>query len=420
MNGFRIVEHKVPASHLREFPRATAVSEEDVLYLAVKQYIPLDNPHPLPGDVTLIGAHACGFNKELYEPTWEELVSQAKKQGWRLRSIWMADSAWHGTSAQLNDGLLGNDPNWFDHSRDLMNLINIHRDEMARPLVGVGHSMGGCQIAKLAMDHPSLFTSLVLIDPVIQHKSAELVPGESGPALMSTFRRPVWPSREEAKQSFLKSPFYKVWDARVLDRWIQYGLRACPNPQFPDLPSPQVSLATPVAQELFSFVRPNYEGYGVGGKRINRVTHPDLDPRFPNQHPFYRAEPISILGRLPELRPSVLYIFGSTSVVSTASMNEQKLALTGTGVGGSGGVAEGRVKGVTFEGIGHLIAMETPSQTAAIMAEWVATELEIFNKQRKELKEWFARPLEEKQKVDELWIETMRGALPKKKKGAKL
>lgn len=35
---------------------------------------------------------------------------------------------------------------WLDHSRDLMHLINLKRDEMPNPLVGIGHSMGGAQL----------------------------------------------------------------------------------------------------------------------------------------------------------------------------------------------------------------------------------------------------------------------------------
>lgn len=60
---FRIVEHVVPGQYLREYPRATSTSQEETLYLAVKQYIPLDNPEPRPGDVTFIAAHANGFPK---------------------------------------------------------------------------------------------------------------------------------------------------------------------------------------------------------------------------------------------------------------------------------------------------------------------------------------------------------------------
>ena len=342
MENFDVVEHKVPGAHIREFPRATANSEEDVLCLAVKQYIPKNNRNPKSGDVTLIAAHAVGFNKELYEPLWDELASQSEAQGWRIRSIWIADTAWHAASYALNEAVIGNDPGWYDHPRDLMNLINLKRAEMPRPIVGIGHSMGGCQIAKLALDHPFLFTTVILIDPVIQTKSAEITPGEkSNAAKQSTFRRDIWPSREEAKTSFLKSSYYKIWDPRVLDRWVKYGLRDCPNPQHPDAKPPQVSLSTPPAQEVWSFLRPNYEGCGVNGKPINRETHPDLDPRVPNQYPFYRSEPIAVHARLPELRPSCLYLFGELSFVADATRNEQKTSLTGIGIGGSGGKVEG-------------------------------------------------------------------------------
>lgn len=60
---FRIVEHVVPSQHIREYPGATANDQEETLNLAVKQYIPLDNPNPQPGDVTILAAHANGFPK---------------------------------------------------------------------------------------------------------------------------------------------------------------------------------------------------------------------------------------------------------------------------------------------------------------------------------------------------------------------
>lgn len=60
---FRVVEHLVPGEHIREYPAATANEQEETLYLAVKQYIPLDNPNPQLGDVTILGAHANGFPK---------------------------------------------------------------------------------------------------------------------------------------------------------------------------------------------------------------------------------------------------------------------------------------------------------------------------------------------------------------------
>ena len=34
----------------------------------------------------------------------------------------------------------------FDGSRDMLHMINHFRDEMPRPLMGVGHSLGGTQL----------------------------------------------------------------------------------------------------------------------------------------------------------------------------------------------------------------------------------------------------------------------------------
>ena len=74
-----MIEHKVPCQYIREYPRALANTQEDVLHLAVKQYVPVDNPNPQPGDITIIGAHANGFPKELYEPLWDDLLSETRK-----------------------------------------------------------------------------------------------------------------------------------------------------------------------------------------------------------------------------------------------------------------------------------------------------------------------------------------------------
>ncbi len=60
---FEVKEHVFDGEHIREYPRATANSQEDVLRVCAKQYIPRSNPKPQPGDVTIIAAHANGFAK---------------------------------------------------------------------------------------------------------------------------------------------------------------------------------------------------------------------------------------------------------------------------------------------------------------------------------------------------------------------
>jgi hypothetical protein len=80
----------------------------------------------------------------------------------------MSDVAQEGQSSVINEDSLGNDrklydqlqskckaqdketnnvaASWFDHPRDLLHLVNVKRAEMPRPIVGIGHSMGGAHL----------------------------------------------------------------------------------------------------------------------------------------------------------------------------------------------------------------------------------------------------------------------------------
>ncbi|KAL2810449.1 Alpha/beta hydrolase family-domain-containing protein [Aspergillus granulosus] len=416
---FRVVEHVVPSQHIREYPGATAHEQEDVLNLAVKQYIPLDNPNPQPGDVTILAAHANGFPKELYEPLWEEIHARSKANGFRIRSIWMADVAHQGRSSAINEDVLGNDPSWFDHPRDLLHLVNVKRKEMPRPIIGVGHSMGGAHLVQLSTMHPRLLHSLVLLDPVIQRQTTQLDPTDLGKqklviaktTQLSTYRRDQWPSRKAAAASFKKNPFYQAWDPRVLERWLQYGLRDLPTAIYPlnesssntaeDKP---VTLSTTLHQEVFTYSRPNYDGPPGFAVPVNKVTHPDLDPDHLGSWPFYRPEPSRIFAQLPHLRPSVLYVFGGTSDMSPPTMMADKLSNTGTGLGGSGGTAAGRVQSVVLKNIGHLVAQEAPIQCAEEASSFLGLELKRWKEEEKLFQDqWSTKSQVEKLTIDHRW-----------------
>ncbi|PGH32674.1 hypothetical protein GX50_04521 [[Emmonsia] crescens] len=423
--SFNVIEHISPCQHIREYPRAIATEQEETLWLSVKQYVPIDNPNPKPGDITIIGAHANGFPKELYEPLWEELLSRAKRHGFGIRGIWIADAAHQGHSGVLNENVLGNDPSWFDHPRDLLHFINLKRAEMPRPIFGIGHSFGGNNLINLAILHPRLLTSLILLDPVVFHleKNPQVHNSYTKPNVVaasttaSSYRRDIWPSRAAAADSFKKSKFYQPWDARVLDRWIQYGLRELPTAIHP-LPPPSssssssptspttdsakpVTLTTTRHQEVFTFSRPSYELANT--KAINRLTHPDLVPGIYG-YPFYRPEAVLTFARLPNLRPSVLYVFGDKSDLSLPQLCQDKLNNTGTGVGGSGGVVEGRVKSVRLNDVGHLIPMEAVGESADHAAEWLGKEMERWRTEEEELRrEWEKKSKVEKSMIDEEW-----------------
>ncbi|KAJ4296705.1 hypothetical protein N0V90_006753 [Kalmusia sp. IMI 367209] len=447
---FRIDEHILDASHIRGFPRTTSTHQNEILQIAIKQYTPLINLNPQPGDITIIAAHANAFPKELYEPLWDELLKISKQHSFNIRGIWIADVVHQGQSSVLNEDKLGNDPAWLDHSRDLLHMVNTFRAQMPRPLIGVGHSMGGCQLANLSLIHPRLFETLILVDPVIQRMVS--VVGNVTPAHASARRRDRWPSREEAAKSMLKSKFYQTWDKRVFDRWIEYGLREMPTQLYPEsvatpgplpatissepttTPAPpkpkEVTLTTTKHQEVMTFLRPNFPFRpGVDTEpssseyseqnltAVNRRTHPDLVPCPTPQAPFYRGESMIVFRQLPFLRPSVLYIFGSLSFLTLDPKQiAEKMELTGSGPGGSGGAKEGRVANVMVQGAGHLIPMEKVEESALHVASWVGKEIGRFwDGEKRTEAEWAGKRGAERSVLPSRFVEELEGMVPAKK-----
>lgn len=285
--------------------------------------------------------------------------------------------------------------------------------------------MGGAQLTNLALLHPRLFESLILIDPVLQGKLSLI--GNVGPAHASAKRRDLWPSRAEAAKSFKKSKFYQTWDPRVLDRWIEHGLRDVPTKLFPDAKEGQVTLTTTKHQEVMTFVRPNFKNKGdetepdsteftLTNPKLNRRTHADLTPYEQPQEPFYRGESTIVFHQLPALRPSVLYIFGEKSSLTDDAIIEEKLAKTGSGVGGSGGRAEGMVASVLVQDAGHLIPMEKVEESADHVGKWIGREMgRYWDWEKKTREEWGNKKGIERSVLSERFVEELNGLMERSK-----
>lgn len=254
----------------------------------------------------------------------------------------------------------------------------------------------------MSLAHPRLLRSLVLLDPVIQVQN-----GSIPPAVASTPRRDIWPSRDLAASRFKDSKFFRSWDPRVLDRWIEHGLREAPTELYPATDAERderVTLTTSKHQELFTFLRPTY-------KKVPGKEYVDKDPvadeEYPG-YPFYRPEPLQVFRRLPELRPSVLYIFGEKSELSPPAERQAKLARTGAGVGGSGGAAMGRVKQVILD-CGHLVAMEKVTECADAITTFLGDELERWRQEKAEFeKYWNNKPRTEQITIDDEWAKVVK------------
>lgn len=263
--------------------------------------------------------------------------------------------------------------------------------------------------------HPRLLHSLILIDPIIQldlniHKLL---------AKLSTPRRDTWPSRKAAATSFRSSRFYKTWDARVLEKWIEFGLRDLPTELYPEIhrdgsngvdSDVPVTLSTTVAQEVYFYVRASYRDKrllqdGEDDEDLLRDIHPE--DRDGSQ--LCRPESQALFRMLPEVKPSVQYIFGKQSEASTPEKRLAKMESTGTGVGGSGGVKAGKVKEVVLD-CGHLVGFEAPGECAEATASFIDAEVGMWEAQERRRDEAL-RGLERRERVgiNERWREEVGG-----------
>jgi len=134
-----------------------------------------------------------------------------------------------------------------------------------------------------------------------------------------------------------------------------------------------VRLATGKHQEAVTYIRPLFSSGPVSEESVSyerlpiaqqRHHFPDLDPQVARPDMFYCPASSVTVSHLPELRSSVRYVFGGRSVMSPQRKQEEILATTGVGVGGSGGVSAGKVSSVVLPNGSHLLVFEDPEVCA--------------------------------------------------------
>ncbi|KAG8755494.1 hypothetical protein FRC14_003992 [Serendipita sp. 396] len=201
--------------------------------------------------ITMTFMHANGFHKETWEESLKAFFSHSTLIGSIVDEIWLFDAANHGDSAILNEGKLGDIFNWKDNTRDFLQFLQYFLPELPgselathleplpeaiarkrvrdgfsnRQLVAVGHSLGGCCTCRAALYAPKLFSDIILVDPVIVPPyQREMFRQGALPLAATVGRRSEWPTREEALKSLLQSPFFRKWDSKVLDTYIDFAM----------------------------------------------------------------------------------------------------------------------------------------------------------------------------------------------------
>lgn len=197
-------------------------------------------------------------------------------------------------------------------------------------------------------------------------------PPGPNPAKFAAVKKDLWSSKREAEASLRKA--LRKWDPRVVDRYLHFGLRSVPtrlyNPNAdPSVAKTAVTLTTSKHQEAWSYSIPNLEPESAG---LDRLLLPDwnLDSDQRNSV-FSRPECYVTSLNLPFIRPSVLWIFGGKSYLSPPDAQDLKVNATGTGVGGSGGVKEGKVSKVVLENGSHTLVLEDVDWSATVASDWI-------------------------------------------------
>ena len=247
--------------------------------------------------------------------------------------------------------------------------------KQTRQLVQVPLANKSLTSVQLATIHPQLFQSLVLIEPVIQ----EAIPAGPNAALMTSLRPDRWESLDSAKAHFMNNKFYKSWDRRALQKYLEYGLRRLPTALYPeDSSSGAVTLTTTKAQEAWSYVRSTFAPRTVNDRlddQERRITGDYTSDQA--KYVFHRAEAGAALHLLPTLQPSVKWIFGSRSYINRPEDCQSKIQRTGKDARGSDGVTAEFIKGG-----GHLVALEMIPETANAIASHIEEELIQYDKHK--------------------------------------
>lgn len=223
--------------------------------------------------------------------------------------------------------------------------------------------------------HPQLFQSLILVEPVIQ----EAIPAGPNAALITSLRTDRWESLDSAKMHFMKNKFYKSWDRRALQKYLEYGLRRLPTALYPeDGRSGAVTLTTTKAQEAWSYLRSTFAPRTLNGQLSEEERRMTADYTSDQaKYLFHRAEARSAFYLLPLLQPSVKWIFGSRSYINRPAECESKIQRTGKDARGSGGVtAEFIDRG------GHLVALEMIPETATAITSHIKAELVQYDRHK--------------------------------------
>ncbi|MGD9794793.1 MAG: alpha/beta fold hydrolase [Acidimicrobiia bacterium] len=164
-------------------------------------------------------AHATGFHGRVFDPLAEALASRGHVWSWDFRG--------HGHSPASDD-----EADWHYFAIDVLAVVDhVRQHESAtqhgdgpRPLVGIGHSMGGAALVLAELARPGTFAGLFVYEPIIFPGEA-MARIEGNPlAAGARRRRARFASKQEALTNYRSKPPLSGLDPRCLAAYVDHGL----------------------------------------------------------------------------------------------------------------------------------------------------------------------------------------------------
>jgi pimeloyl-ACP methyl ester carboxylesterase len=396
---FIVKEYIVPCQHIRE-EFITSSADGPSWQMQVKQYIPRNNLSPKEGDITIISSHANGFPKvstdlnvnchsnngqELYEPLWDDLLAALNIKNLKIRNIFTITHP-HLSPASLNPEFITDGSRLSDTARDLLFLVNHFRHTIIHPIMGIGHSVGASQLVSLSLMHPSLFSSLILIEPIITNNLVEA--GISNLAMAALRRRRNWQTRVEAETYFRKA--WHKWDSRVRERWNASALISSDAKHVDG----KTELAWNRLQELDAYMDTSELRASADGAIVATGEGSAAWITYPPQ----------IWEKLNDLAVHTVFICGSESALLTERTRKYWKDFTGTNEKFWPRGFKRRVEILQIEEVGHLVPMETPIKCAELVGVWIDEEMKLWRKEWDRNRKWRQMSEKEKGKAVGIWM----------------
>jgi pimeloyl-ACP methyl ester carboxylesterase len=164
-----------------------------------------------PGNQAVLLIHATGFHARC----WDRVVDQLGT-GYHVYAV---DMRGHGRSDKTPPYV------WASFAADVSALVEHLSLEGA---IGVGHSMGGHCLVKVAATHQGAFQRLVLVDPVIfdpEAYSSDRYRGFDDPSDHPVSKRKNdWQDWQEMFERFKDRGTFALWDRDVLEDYCRHGV----------------------------------------------------------------------------------------------------------------------------------------------------------------------------------------------------